>query len=64
VPTVAAICEMRYLWRTPHSLANAKLRALIGQEPHTPFAEAVRGALSDVGVIAAGGLRGAEPAFA
>jgi nucleoside-diphosphate-sugar epimerase len=64
VPTVAAICEMRYLWRTPHALANAKLRALIGQEPHTPFADAVRGALSEVGVIAADGLGGPAPAFA
>ena len=28
--------EMRYLWQIPLQLDNAKLRAAIGQEPHTP----------------------------
>ena len=52
VPTVAAVCEMRYLWRTPHGLANGRLEALIGKEPHTRFADAVRFALGDVGLLA------------
>ena len=30
VPTWAALLEMRYLWQTPHALANDKLTALIG----------------------------------
>jgi nucleoside-diphosphate-sugar epimerase len=45
MPTWAALLEMRYLWDTPHALANDKLVALIGPEPRTPFAEAVEGAL-------------------
>lgn len=43
-PTLAALREMRYLWQRPHALDNARLRALIGSEPHTPFAEAARAA--------------------
>ena len=52
VPTVAALCEMRYLWRTPYALANARLVALIGEEPHTPFPQALRQALDDLGMLA------------
>lgn len=52
VPTWAALVEMRYLWRTPHALANDKLTALIGPEPHTPLAEAAQTALTDLGLIA------------
>ena len=43
---------MRYLWTTPHALDNARLRALIGDEPHTPFDQAVRHALADLGLLA------------
>ena len=53
LPTFAAITEMRYLWRVPHQLANARLRALIGEEPHTPFDQAVRQALADLGMAGA-----------
>lgn len=53
VPTLAAISEMRYLWRTPHRLANARLVALIGPEPHTPFAQALRAALAERGMLSA-----------
>src|SRR4029453_2176419 len=52
VPTVAALCEMRCLWRTPYALANARLVALIGEEPHTPFLQALRQALDDLGMLA------------
>lgn len=52
VPTVAALCEMRYLWRTPYALANARLQALIGEEPRTPFPQALRRALGDLGMLA------------
>jgi len=50
VPTWAALMEMRYLWRTPHALANDKLTALIGPEPHTPLAQAAQTALADLGL--------------
>jgi len=39
------IIEIQYLWRIPMRLDNSKLVALIGQEPHTPFGEAVRKSL-------------------
>lgn len=38
--------EMRYLWRIPLRLDNAKLLSMIGPEPHTPLDEAVRQTLS------------------
>lgn len=53
VPTFAALVEMRYLWDTPHALANDKLQALIGVEPHTPLSLAAQTALSDLGLMAA-----------
>ena len=51
VPTLAAIWEMRYLWRRPYRLANERLVALIGNEPQTPFPQAVRAALSELGLM-------------
>jgi nucleoside-diphosphate-sugar epimerase len=52
MPTVAALYEMRYLWRTPYALANARLEALIGEEPRTPFPQALRAALDELGMLA------------
>lgn len=52
VPAWAALLEMRYLWQTPHALANARLTALIGPEPHTPLPLAVAAALADLGFLA------------
>jgi len=52
VPTMAALWEMRYLWRTPYALANDRLEALIGPEPRTPFPQAVRAALHDLDMLA------------
>lgn len=52
VPTFAALAEMRYLWRTPHQLHNQHLCALIGNEPRTPFDDAVRQSLHDLGLLA------------
>lgn len=48
VPMMASLCAMRYLWRTPHYLVNEKLVQLIGPEPHTPFPQALRQALTDL----------------
>ncbi|MDR3395265.1 MAG: sugar nucleotide-binding protein [Parasulfuritortus sp.] len=50
-PMWAALVEMRYLWDTPHALANGKLLALIGTEPHTPLEIAVHSALADLGLL-------------
>jgi nucleoside-diphosphate-sugar epimerase len=51
LPTWAALVEMRYLWITPHALANDKLLALLGNEPHTPLAQAAQTALVDLGLL-------------
>ena len=65
MPTMASIFEMRYLWRKPYALDNRKLVALIGEEPRTPFAQAVRASLGDLGLLsAAGGVTHARPASA
>jgi nucleoside-diphosphate-sugar epimerase len=50
-PTWASLLEMRYLWDTPHTLANGKLVSLIGAEPHTPLAQAAREALVELGIL-------------
>lgn len=50
-PTWRALLEMRYLWETPHSLANGKLIALIGPEPHTPLPQALCQALADLALL-------------
>jgi nucleoside-diphosphate-sugar epimerase len=63
VPTVAAVCEMRYLWRTPHALANTRLVDLIGDEPHTPFPHALRTALAQLGMLAPEALAARQPSL-
>jgi hypothetical protein len=47
----ASLVEMKYLWSTPHALANEKLQALIGPEPHTPLGHAVQTALADLHML-------------
>jgi len=39
--TPREIYRMRYLWRNPIRLDNARLATFLGQEPHTPLREAV-----------------------
>lgn len=36
-PRLRALCELEYIWRTPHRLDNQQLRALIGVEPCTDW---------------------------
>ncbi|MEA1675870.1 NAD-dependent epimerase/dehydratase family protein [Nitrospirillum sp. BR 11163] len=45
--------EMRYLWQRPVRLENAKLKAFLGAEPHTPLDTAVATALADLGCVPA-----------
>lgn len=45
------LLEMRYLWRIPLRLGNAKLRSLIGPERHTPLEDALRRTLVDLGCL-------------
>ena len=42
---------MRYLWREPLRLDNARLVAFLGAEPHTPLDEAVRETLEGLGCL-------------
>ena len=44
--TLREMLEMRYLWRRPLRLANDRLTAFLGAEPHTPLDEAVRATLT------------------
>lgn len=40
------LIEMRYLWKTSLRLDNRKLRAVLGNEPHTPLDDAVAATLA------------------
>jgi nucleoside-diphosphate-sugar epimerase len=54
VATCREILEMRYLWKTPVALDNARLLSLLGEEPHTPLDVAVRAALEGLGCLQIG----------
>jgi nucleoside-diphosphate-sugar epimerase len=41
VTTFREMLEMRYLWREPVRMDDARLIAALGQEPHTPLDQAV-----------------------
>ena len=53
VPLFRELNEMRYLWKTPVRLSNARLVGMLGAEPHTPLDDAVRDTLLGLGCIAA-----------
>jgi nucleoside-diphosphate-sugar epimerase len=48
--TPRQIVKMRYLWRAPISLDNGKLVGFLGEEPHTPWPEAVAATLKALDV--------------
>ena len=45
------LIEMRYLWRLPLRLDNAKLVARLGAEPHTLLDQAVAAVLKGMGAL-------------
>jgi nucleoside-diphosphate-sugar epimerase len=49
VPVFRELREMRYLWRQPVRMSNARLLAVLGSEPHTPLDQAVRRTLQGLG---------------
>ncbi|WP_425253620.1 NAD(P)H-binding protein [Janthinobacterium sp. NFX145] len=59
VATLREMREMRYLWQTPLSMENARLLAVLGQEPHTPLDEAVRATLQGMGNLKEAGKKNA-----
>lgn len=50
--TFRELLEMRYLWRRPIGLANARLVGFLGEEPHTPLDQALAATLADMGCLA------------
>ena len=51
VETFRELLEMRYLWRRPIGLDNARLTAFLGAEPHTPLDAALAATLADMGLL-------------
>lgn len=51
VTTFREMLEMRYLWKVPVELDNAKLLGILGEEPHTPLDVAVRRSLEGLGCL-------------
>jgi nucleoside-diphosphate-sugar epimerase len=51
VTTFREMLEMRYIWREPMNMNNARLVAELGQEPHTPLDEAVEETLRGLGCV-------------
>ena len=50
-PFFRELIEMRYLWRVPLRLDNARLVSLIGAEPHTPLDLALGRTLTELGCL-------------
>ena len=53
VATFREMREMRYLWREPIRMDNARLIAALGREPHTPLDEALEATLVGLGCFTA-----------
>jgi len=51
VTTFREMLEMRYLWRVPLRLDNARLEAVLGAEPHTPLDQAIEATLMGLGCL-------------
>ena len=51
VATFRELKEMRYLWNEPIRMSNARLTAVLGDEPHTPLDEAVEATLEGMGCL-------------
>jgi len=51
VATLREMREMRYLWRQPVRMDNARLLRVLGQEPHTPLDQALEATLIGLGCI-------------
>ena len=56
VETFREMREMRYLWKKPVRLDDAKLTDFLGTVPHTPLDIAVRQSLAALGCLGAGDL--------
>jgi nucleoside-diphosphate-sugar epimerase len=61
VETFREMGEVRYLWREPLRLDNAKLLGVLGEEPHTPLDAAVRASLIGLGSMPKPAARASTP---
>lgn len=55
------LVAVRPLWRSPIKLDNARLVAFLGEEPHTPWDQAVRTSLIGLGCLPGVGAAGVAP---
>jgi nucleoside-diphosphate-sugar epimerase len=53
VPLFRELAEMRYLWRIPVRMGNARLTSVLGVEPHTALDAAVASTLTGLGCLPA-----------
>lgn len=51
VPLFNEMKEMRYLWQQPLRMRNTRLLEFLGNEPHTPLAQAVTATLTGLGCL-------------
>ena len=56
--------EMRYLWQQPVRMDNGRLIAFLGEEPHTPWDQAVRATLTARGCLAGARSEATEGRYA
>ena len=52
IPLCRELSEIEYLWKQPHRINGDKLKAVIGDVPHTPLDAAVQRAIQDLAVNA------------
>jgi hypothetical protein len=43
------LAELEYLWRVPHRISGDKLKAALGDVPHTPLNRAIMLSLRELG---------------
>lgn len=55
MPSLKGLCEMRYLWDTPHSLSAERFDALLPDFQSTPVRQALRAAIAHTGAVSSGG---------
>jgi nucleoside-diphosphate-sugar epimerase len=50
VPVFRELCDISYLWSTPHAIDGTRLAEIIGAVPHTPLDQAIAASLTALGL--------------
>jgi nucleoside-diphosphate-sugar epimerase len=50
VPVFRELCDISYLWSTPHAIDGTRLTEIIGAIPHTPLDQAIAASLTALGL--------------